>query len=130
MKENHSTVKHSGSGQGAPKGSTLHLEGVRGIDQSAGYQRFPAAPAATTLPSCLTACLVYSPVESVSGEPECKTSKHFRTFCLEWGLKPRSLFMYWFLTQQHRVLCVCPSSPFSYFHLFLKESERNGLILT
>lgn len=44
MKENHSTEKHSGGGKDALKGSTLHLEGVRGIDQSAWIPEASCCP--------------------------------------------------------------------------------------
>lgn len=100
-----------GSGKGVPKGSLRKEWGE--LTEVPGYQRLPVAPAA------IMPCLQPFPQQMfVSGEHGCKTSKHFRTFCLEQGLKPRSLFIYWFLTQQHRVLCVCPS-PFPHFHLLL-----------
>lgn len=128
MKENHSTMKHSGNGKGAPRGSTLHLEGAGGIDQSAWILEGSCWPCSQHAAQLLHSLPCFQPFPqkiSLSGEHGCRTSKHFRTFCLEWRLKPRCLFMIGSLLSSTEcfvcaLLLLCPT--FIFFSFFLLSS--------
>lgn len=123
-----------GSGKGVPKGSALCWEGVRGTDRSAWIPEASCCPCSHH--ALFTA---FSPADVCEWRTGVWNQQALQNFLLRTRAQTKiSLHILVPYSAAQSALCVpffsfsllSSTSPFSYFHLLLKESESNGLILS